>query len=642
MYDAETNSYTTTVSWQRSMVQTKDRVNDQVLDLFTLTDGARFEDVKADYWLSGNVIKLWVTPPPDAGTAATGTPSRALPHRLQVIGNVKGHSVDLDIEHAEHLNTFIRDVPPPTQTAGPVAPVSPDAPPLPKNPPAVAAVPKEPAPKQPEKAKPPTKLRARTVDTWVVRFPTPKPAATVTLKPAQPGAPPSDQSAGLKYQMEKARCEGMVSVHQDPADASKPRGTDILGSLMLIDSSPEGDILTVFGWDDRPGQVHNEGTSLIGPKIVIDQLHNLAVIEGRGSALIPSSSDFAGTELKQPEVVVVHFRDGMSFRGAKKVADFFGKVSATQGQSSVTCHTLQVNFDRPVYFTQANRPGAAPKRPNPNGSKAPDDKPRVDVVYCYPAPADVADNPLEKQVRYTQAERDPVTGRIIGRKELIALEITLQAQVRDNPAAEPYRLVKAQGPGVVRTWAPGAKDEDPNAPPPKKGEAPPPAETEMKLTVVNFSGRMYGEDKGRAFQKATFFDPVKVIQVPTDDPDLKVDQHLLPQKAVLLTCDERLIAWSHKEGDNPVRQHMVAHGNAYVQSDQYDGWGDTVTLEGKQVILDGAGLVPARIKSRFGGNDQTGKKIIFDRATNHYTVEGSIGGTIITSPSGPPKPAPKK
>ena len=57
-------SYTTTVSWQRSMVQTKDRVNDQILDLFTLTDGARFEDVKADYWLSGNVIKLWVMPAP--------------------------------------------------------------------------------------------------------------------------------------------------------------------------------------------------------------------------------------------------------------------------------------------------------------------------------------------------------------------------------------------------------------------------------------------------------------------------------------------------------------------------------------------------------------------------------------------------
>jgi hypothetical protein len=94
---------------------------------------------------------------------------------------------------------------------------------------------------------------------------------------------------------------------------------------MLIDGSPDGNVLTVFGWDTRPAEVHNEGTSLIGPKVVVDQLHNLAVIEGRGSAAMLSASDLTGAELRQPEVVVVHFRDGMVFKGTQKTADFFGR-----------------------------------------------------------------------------------------------------------------------------------------------------------------------------------------------------------------------------------------------------------------------------------------------------------------------------
>ena len=132
------------------------------------------------------------------------------------------------------------------------------------------------------------------------------------------GAERAGAAAGVKYQLEKAHCEGMVSVHQDPEDPTKPRGTDILGSLMIIDSTPDGSVLTVFGWDNRPGEVHNEGTSLIGPKIVVDQLHNLAVIEGRGSVAMPSSSGLTGAELKTAEPVVIHFRDGMTFRGRSR------------------------------------------------------------------------------------------------------------------------------------------------------------------------------------------------------------------------------------------------------------------------------------------------------------------------------------
>ena len=98
--------------------------------------------------------------------------------------------------------------------------------------------------------------------------------------------------------------------------------------------------------------------------------------------------------------------------------------------------------------------------------------------------------------------------------------------------------------------------------------------------------------------------------------------------ATTLSCADQLVVWSHARPNQPTEQHMKAAGNAYLQSQEYDGWGETIEVVGKTVIFEGEGSVPARIKNRFNGNDQTGKKIIFDRATNHYKVEGSLGGTL--------------
>ncbi len=613
LFDTAANATAVTVSWLTSMEQTRERTNDNVLDLYTLTDGAKFEDEKAEFWLKGKVIKLWLAPEPKAAGDTSTTAARAKPQRLQVLGDVSGHTADLDIEQAEYLSTLIRDITPAVAVA-PTAPATPAPPP--------AQEPPKPAPVKPKApTKPPMRLRARSIESWVVRAPANSagaaPATTATNERA---------SGGAKYQMEKVRCEGTVTVHQDPADPTKPRGTDILGSLLLIDGSPEGNILTVFGWDDRPGEVHNEETSLIGPKVVIDQLHNQTSVEGRGTLVMPSGSGLTGEKLKQAESVVVHFRDGMTFRGSRKVADFFGKVTATQGASSVTCHTLQVNFDRPVYLTQANRP---PKNAN---NPADQDKPKIDVIFCYPAPADVAENSREKLVCFRQIDRDPATGRTIRYQSIEARELTLRAQARDVTGGEPYRQLLAEGPGIVRTWQPGAVEDDPNetaSAPMQKAATP---QTEMKLTIVNFSDRMTAREKSADYKDATFLDSIQVIHVPSDDPELKVERHKLPPRATLLTCVDKLVVWTQKKGDGPARQHMEAYGNAYLRNQEYDGWGETINNDGKIVIFEGAGTVPARIKSRFSGNDQSGRKIIYDRAANHYKVEGSIGGTITPPP----------
>ena len=683
IYDPAAKANTLAAAWQKEMVQTKVPIQDRMLDFYTFTEKARIEDMQSDYWLNGNEIKLWMAPaPPEAGEAAktaksnagTGPSSKSQLDRLLAIGDVTGHTGELDIEFTEELDARFRDIPPPETPESPPAPV-PAAPGLaaavqPVPPPGGPLAPAGPAdgpaqPREPEKPKPPMKIKARKIDSTVVRYPQPKPpAGAVAPPPAAPGPGENNATGGMKYQIEHARCEGMVIAHQDPEDPSKPRGTDIIGSLLLIDSTPDGSKLTVYGWDFpdfRPGEVHNEGTSLIGPKVTIDQLHNYAEIEGRGTLVMPANSDLTGGDLKktdpQPDQksdpVVIHFRDKMTFEGSKKVARFFGKVNAAQGESWILCHTMEVIFDRPVYFSQTNRPSNSAKpatstalKPpaNPSarvanggpgpGSNPDDDKAKIDVVYCYPAPADTADSRQEREVMFTQLERDPQTGKPNRKQQLTAKELTIRAQVKDEGRGEPYKMVLAFGPGVMRMWGPESKEDEPGTGTSKQtGTVKPlPAEVEMKLTVVFFSGRMFAKDKGDIYKEATFLDHIQVINVPTENPDLPIERHKVSLAALRLDCSEKLIVWSHKNPrmpDAPAKQSMHAFGNAFLQNEKWDGWGEVIRSEGKVVWLDGTGLMPAHIKSRFENNDQAGQQIRFERDTNRYTINNSLGGTII-------------
>ncbi|HEV3435810.1 MAG TPA: hypothetical protein VG122_00530, partial [Gemmata sp.] len=674
-------------AWQTSMVQTKEHIGDRELDVYTFTDGAKLEDLQSDFWLKGKTITLWMIPsePGEGGStkavASTSPTSRSLLHRLLAIGDVTGHSADLDIDHTDRLNALFRDVktpepalPKPMPPGTGDAVMQPKEPGNPTGPPSLPVAPDAaPQPKEPEKPKPPMKIKARTIETWVWRYPQPKPPVALggPPTPPPPAAPgePASPAGGMKYELERAVCEGMVVAHQDPDDPAKPQGTDILGSKLWIDNTlgtPNGSRLTVFGWDFKAGEVHNEGTSLIGPVVLIDQLHNYAEIDGRGSLVMPANSDLTGADLKKStqkpdqksEPVIVHFRDKMTFEGTTKVAEFFGKVNASQGDSWVLCNMMKVTLDRPVYFTQANRPGAASRPANsptpkptgnppaqgPNGqpvqgpNNPDDDKPKIEVVYCYPAPADTAESPQEKLVVFNQIDRDAETNKPTQKKQLTAQGLTLRAQAKDEGRGEPYRLVLADGPGIMRIWAPESKEDDAGNEPAKQQASvkPPPTEVEMKLTVIYFSGRMIAKDKGELFKESTFFDNIQVINLPTDNPDLTIERHRLPPTAVKLDCRDKLMVWSHKNPrlpDEPAAQFMHAFGNAFLQNEKYDGWGEVIRSEGKMVWFDGTGLVPARIKSRFNGNDSAGQQIRLDRSINRVSVYKSLGGMLIEGSS---------
>lgn len=151
---------------------------------------------------------------------------------------------------------------------------------------------------------------------------------------------------------------------------------------------------------------------------------------------------------------------------------------------------------------------------------------------------------------------------------------------------------------------------------------------EMKLTVVNFNGRMTTKDKGKVYQEATFYGDVEVIHAPTDDPAAEIARHKLPPRSMVLTCAKQLVVSTHKRKDAPPAQRMDATGNAFIRSDEYDGWGELITYDGQFVVLEGSGPTLARITGRFQKSENSGQRIVYDRMKNAYQVDRSDGGTF--------------
>jgi hypothetical protein len=633
LFDQAANAATLQASWQTRMTLTKKLVDNRALELYTFNDGAMFEDRRAEFWLKGKTLQLWMEPKQSPiGAVRAETKGGSLPHLLLALEEVSSHSADLEIEQAEKLTVWFRDgVPPAPVKAQPAAPapkVGPTPAPAPTGS-AVAAVEK---PKEPQKQKPPLKVKARFIDSWMVRYPAeslPKPTAAKKVDD-KPGSAP----ASLKYEMDKARCEGRVEVHQDATEPGPDqRGLDILGQVLLVDSTPDGSVMTVTGADEQhPGQVHHDGTSIIGAKIVLDQLKSTADVEGRGSLKMPSSTNLNGTNLKQASVVVIHWRDSMKFRGAVKLAEFKGKITAQQNESYVTCHEMLVNFDRPVDFSQRARKEPKPGNSGPGTAK-------IDKVNCYPAPDDLRDEPAtSRKVTFREVTSDE-TGRIVKTQWLEARELEMNARVLDPATREPYQRVIATGPGRMRVWQSDLKDE---SAPQTKNPMTAQRDTERKLTIVTFAGIMTGRDYGARYQDATFTETIDLLHCPADRDDAVIDQLHPPASSVSLTCAEKLVVSSHKLQNGTATQEMNAYGNAYIRSDEYDGWGEVVSSKGPTVTLAGGDTTLARITGRYNNQASNGKKIVYNRITGDYTTDGSYNGTIQLAPKPAPPPVPKK
>jgi hypothetical protein len=634
MLDAATGDTSLTATWGKSLTHEKEKLGEVEQDLLKFEGGGTFEDKKGGMTLSGDRLWLWLAPgdgksvptPVAADAGPTSDPSKMLPQRLLAVGRVKSHSPELVIHNTDQLNVWFRDVPPPPSETPP-APVAKVDPKLPAAPvggptaePPLAGKPPE-KKDEPHKAKHPVHLSARVIESWVVRYP-----QKVAVSKPDPENPAKAEQTRLRYELEKARCEDRVVVHQDPDDPLKnPRGLDITGNKLNLDSTHAGSVMTVTGTAQVPAEVHFEAISLYGPTVVIDQPTNAVSVDGVGKLVMPAQSDLTGEARSRPTELQVHWTSSMRFFGAKARAEFFGQVQAVQRQihqsdgklerapvprarvtgyrpdpavairpgpppddgsrpeSWVLCHRLDVTFDRPVYFNNTRR-----REPKPPGQEA-DENPRLKTAQCTPMPDDEAaklparNAELARRVFYIESLTK--NGKVIKAQRINAAQIDLA-----NDAEKREQQVIATGPGDVRILQLGAKDVvGQPARPTSPGRPGPPAEQEMKLTLVRFDSRMVATDKAKLYQEAVFDDGGRVWQVPTENLNLEVVAHDPPERTVYLEASYRLTVSSSKvRPDAPAEQRLTAIGNAMFRDEKYQGNGHTIQDDGRVTTLTGS------------------------------------------------------
>ncbi len=633
MFDPATSDTTLTASWGKSLTHEKEKVGDVEQDLLKFEGGGTFEDRKGAMTLSGDQLWLWLAPgdgkaeSKPVAAVPSGDPSKALPARLRAVGHVRSQSPELVINNTDQLNVWFRDVPPPPQDPPP-APVAktnparaaaPVAGPTAEPPLAGKAAEKK---AEPDKAKHPVHLAARVIESWVVRYPQKNPAA----KP-DPAKGNAEQTT-LRYELEKARCEDRVVVHQDPDDPLKnPRGLDIAGAKLNLDSTRAGSIMTVTGTAQAVAEVHFESISLYGPAVVIDQPTNAVSVDGVGKLVMPAQADLAGNAPTRPTEMEVTWTKSMRFNGPKAWAEFYGQVQAVQRpvrnptdkpetapeprvrksayrpdpavavrpglppddgsrpESWVLCHRLEVTFDRPVYFNNARRNEPKPAKNDQTAGE----NPRLKTAQCTPMPDDEAaklppqNAELARHVFYIESLSRK--GKVIKAQRVTAMQIDLA-----NDADKREQQVIATGPGDVRILQYGAKDAlgQPTQPA-AASQKTAATEQEMKLTLVRFPSRMVATDKGKLYQQAVFDDGGRVWQVPTENLNLEPLAHAPPPRAVYLECSKQLkVSSSKSKPDAPAEQWLEATGNAMFRDEKYQGNAHVILDDGRVTTLTGS------------------------------------------------------
>ena len=416
---------------------------------------------------------------------------------------------------------------------------------------------------------------------------------TPTAKPADKPRQPIDLSArsvevhvirtNTRNDLEKLWCEGAVHVIQPPQNADD-KGADIRGQTMQLLRFPEGSVLTVTG---DTAEVMLDKLTIFGPEVNIDQKENKAWVNGPGAMRMPSNASFGGGKLDKPAELTVYWTRDMFFNG--KYALYHGNVQAEQDSSRLGCETLQVLLDRFVSLKAENHKAGPPAR--------------VENLVC------------DKSVRVEETVREK--SQVVRYQRIESVELSFKNE---------EGVLVAPGPGILRILQLGAK-EDGSAP----GKPAASGETELKLTRVNYLGRMFANNVTRT---AVFYDNVEVVHVPTDDPNLEIDLNKLPEKAMYLRCDQ-LKVYNPREVGARGMQQMEARGRAQVQAREFYGRADVIKYdENKELMVLEAtdGNLASLYRQKAKGLPQEelkGKKIYYWRKTGDFKIEEGRGARVI-------------
>jgi hypothetical protein len=402
-----------------------------------------------------------------------------------------------------------------------------------------------------------------------------------------------------------------VHVRQE-GETPEDKGVDIHGQTLQLLKFPDGSVLKVTG---ETAEVQLDKLTIFGPEVNIDQRENKAWVNGPGAMRMPSNASFNGDPLSKPTELTVYWTRDMFFNG--KYALYHGNIQAEQENvdkktqdgsaktvheiSRLTCQTMQVLLDRFVSLKEGADKSAPPAK--------------VENLVC------------DKSVRIEDTTREE--GRLVRYQRIESAELKFENE---------EGILLAPGPGVLRILQYGAKDDSgptpaaqPAAGAKRQGQPP---EEELKLTRVNYLGRMFANNTNRT---AIFYDNVEVVHVPTNNPDLPINLNQLPEGAMYLRCDQ-LKVYNSRDSRDPnakVNQLMEAYGHSQVQSREFYGRADVIKFdESKSLVVfeasDGNFATLVRQKARGGEQEELkGKKIWYWRNTNDFKIEGGTGARVI-------------
>jgi hypothetical protein len=629
--------YVRQARWEDWLVYSKVNEGGKMLDVMTLTGGSTFVDTLNGQFLSARQLKVWLKGPRD-NTQVKEDPKnppkksekkQSTPTRIEATSEVLARSPDLEVKNTDYLNIWFREM---SSSVGPGAPESAPVPrmstvpgkdgttvaitpkkdivaPTAKTEPSkdAALAPKvnvdpkakaklDPKSKEPVKQNPPIQVSCRKMETWV-------------------------KVVDGKNELDRVRCEDRVQIHQDPANPGE-RGIDIQGRQVDLKHEAEGHELIVLGTQEDPGQVHFDQLSMLGKEIQIDQRNNSATIKQPGTMKILSSTNLQGDKLERPRYITIHWQVGMEFRGSDKWVRYEGSVQAEQDNAKVACQSMQVTLDREVYLNQLDRGKAKASPSKKPGGK--EESAKVEFVVCDNAPPELPGVAPKAQLSpVTMIDTTVKEGLLLRQQTIEAPQLNL-----DNVKSE----VVSSGPGIVRIYQPGPKNQNDPGPAPKAKGNQPKAEEEMKLTEVKYSSRMKANNLQHT---AIFYGEIDAIHVAANSPDMKLIPTQLPEGAIRLRCKNRLEVFTQQvddaQGKKISYQNMNASGNVVVYGDDYSAESDEVKYEEAkdQIIFTGTKERPAIIyKIEVVGEKPKsfkGVKINYNRKTKQIDVTEGLG-----------------
>jgi hypothetical protein len=658
----KTNEYPKQAYWGDKLVYSKINDKGKIIDLLTFTGKA--EQGKAKFVdlgeavgeskgqvqeIEANQLKVWLIPPSDEkdrkepkkleakkpGEKKDDPSKSAKPARVEATGDVRSTSPDMQIKRSDYLNVHFKDVlklikePEPKQKADPKPAESGKVDPGKVDPKRIEPFdpPKKAEPKKAD-PKPPMTIVAKTLETWVNRDPE------------------------GKVELDRLHAEGDVEVHQDPS-ADNEQGTHINGRTMDLKAYAEGNYLVVTGEEatKKYGVVQFDKITMYGFDIVIDTRSHTSTIKGEGSMDMLSATDLEGKKLDKPTMITVWWFHKMEFFGADKQIHYHGRVQALQQDKQpdqvvtkqMKGEWMQVIFDRPLYLNESSRQKDKDGKPK--------DSPQIDVVLCFHEPKDDAVPKPREPRPVVCIEKVEENGRLMKVQTIQTPELSVENKAGKN-AVGGSRFIATSSetmPGLVRIFSPGKIENEKEAAPAPKGvgglppkNAPPvrkkgelAADEEMKLTVVQFAGKMIGEDKRK---QVKFFKDVKVVHLPTKDPNLDVQlrQAVIPEGAFYIDCRDTLeittvtrVVKDDKGKDveisyNDMKATTAVH---FRKQGEFHGESDMMTYsEEKGVIIfygrKGNPAVVNQVQGQ-GVRDKTltGERIRYDMKTKGFEVD---------------------